>query len=621
MPNPRTTAWLAVAVAVCGLLLWTLQHQRPQVAEADASAASGVIFPHGFGDVESVIVEHGGFRTDLRLQGGGWRQAEPFAAEVDQVAVRKFLDALANAPLLERLTLEELRRRELQLKDFGLAPAQTRVVIRNAASRIELCFGNRTPDGGEVYLYVDTASQVLVTPQSVLDAVPVSLENIRDRALLSGGRQPVTVLELRRANLPFVKLARTDAGWQLTQPLLAPADAERVDSLLACLRQARIEAFIWPSGATNGFEQTSGSLRSRLALYGLDAESSVQVQFWEAGGPAGVRLSFGKGVDGHAGWIYALTADGQSVVAVTNTVVAALLATPTDLRDRRLFRETPDEVLGVQLRFADQLVECRRDEQRAWALVSPLQDAADQGQVERLLLGILRLRADHIVEPPAGVPERGVPVPPVCVLELTLTSQVRRVTLTPDAQPGWTDLVFTNAAARYVVATSNLPPAVLAPSAAYGLRDRLVMAVATASVRRVSVRRGQDDETVERVPDGDTWQVSGNPAGKAVSPEGLPAWLALCAALPAARIECLGAGARDLDRYGLSEPWMEIDVDLLSSEALRKAVLIGGSTRDGGRYAMLRGHDVIFVLGPETVRMLGSRLVQPVAVPAAAAAP
>lgn len=598
---------MAITVAVCGLLLWTLERWRPDGGAA--AGETGLLFPSGLGEVESVIVEQGAFRMDLRWQNGRWSQVEPFAAEVDQVAVRRMLDALSDMTVRERISLDELRRRELQLKDFGLSPAQTRVIVRTASRRIELGLGNRTPGGSEVYFYLDAAAQVQVTARTVLDAVPASLESVRDRALLRDSGRAATALELRRANQPYVKLIHGDSDWQMTQPYATAADPGLVENILASLHQARIEAFVWPSG-TNAAAQASGNLRSRLGIYGLDAESAVQVQFWETGGPAGVRLRFGKAVDGCPGWIYALTADEQSVVAVTNGLLPALLATPSELRDHRLFRESPEEITRVQLRFADQLVECRRDEKRRWTLVSPQQDAADQEQVGRLLVGLLRLRAQQVVEPAAGTaPESGTPSHPVCVVELATAERAIRFAVAPGEAAGQMDVVFTNAATRYVVAASNLPPAVLAPAAAFGLRDRIILAVATTAARRLTVRRDTATEVVERLPDSDLWQVSGTPAGAAVATEALQAWLLLLTSLPAARIERLGADARELDAYGLAAPAMEINVDLLSADALRKVLLIGRATADGGRYALLRGHDVVFVLGPDTLRVIERRLV------------
>jgi hypothetical protein len=614
VPNWRTTMWMAGAATLCGLLLWTLEHWSASNGP-EVSDAPGMLFPRGLGDVDSLLVEQGSFRMGLQRQAGRWSQVEPFAAEVDQVAVRRMLDALADITVRERISLDELRRRALQLKDFGLSPAQTRVVLRGGARRVELDFGHRTPDGGEVYFYLDAASQVLVTPRAALDAVPLSLETVRERALLHDAGRAIAALELRRAGMPYIRLARAAGDWQMTQPYAAAADPARVEAILSGLHQARIEAFVWPSG-TNAAEQAAGSLRSRLGIYGLDADAAVQVQLWEGNGAAGVRLRFGRAVEGRPGLVYALTADEQSVVAVTNAVLAPLLAMPSDLRDRRLFRETPDEIARVQLRFAEQLIECRRDEKRRWSLVSPQQDAADQEQVGRLLVGLLRLQAQHVVDPPAGtVVEVGLPTNALCVVELGSAARTNRFAVTPGETAGLLDVVFTNAPTRYLVVASNLPAAVLAPAGAFALRDRTVLAVSTSAVKRITVRRDAETEAVERVPDSDVWQVATAPAGKAVAADALLAWLGLLNDLAAARIERLGATARDLEGYGLAEPAMEIDVDLLTADALRKVLLVGRPTADGSRFAQLRGHDVVFVLAPETMRIIARRLVQPVAAP------
>ena len=84
-----------MAVAICGLLLWTLR-QWGGAGGGLSSDTPGLLFPRGLGEVDSLIVERGAFRMDLRWQDGRWRQMEPFAAEVDQVVVRRMLDALAH---------------------------------------------------------------------------------------------------------------------------------------------------------------------------------------------------------------------------------------------------------------------------------------------------------------------------------------------------------------------------------------------------------------------------------------------------------------------------------------------------------------------------------------------
>ena len=199
----------------------------------------------------------------------------------------------------------------------------------------------------------------------------------------------------------------------------------------------------------------------------------------------------------------------------------------------------------------------------------------------------------------------------VCVVDLDTSTRAIRFAVMNGVSAENRDIVFTNAPTRYVVAASNLPAVVLSLSAAYGLRDRMVLAAPTSAVQRV--RRGENTESVERAIEGNGWQVSGGPVGKVVANEALASWLSLLSGLRSARIERLGAATRELERFGLSSPAMEIDVDLRATDALRKVLLVGAATPDGGRYAQLRGHDAIFVLGPDTMRVINLPLVQNVA--------
>ena len=613
MSGVRTTLTLAAAVAVCGALLWTLERWRPAPPAGDTLATTR-LFPRGFGDVESLIVEREAFRAEIGRRGGRWFQTAPFVAELDQPAVRRLLDTIADAPLLDRIALGEMRRRQLSLADFGLTPAAVRVVVRTRERRIEICLGRSTPGGGEVYGYLDAADRVFVTSRAVQDAVPTALAGIRERALLREGLLPVAAVELRRPGTSYLKVVRGGGGWQLTQPVAAPADQDAVMRVVDALRQARIEAFVWPAG-TNNAAAAPGDLRTRLALYGLDADNAVQVQLWESGSPVGTRLRFGRPAEEYPGCLYALTADEQGVVAVSNAILPVVQATPADLRDKRLFVGQPPDIDRLQLRFSDLLVECRRDTQRRWTLVSPLEDAADQEQVSRLLMGLWRLKADRVLDI-AGAAV-GPAASPVCVVELSETSRVSRLTVARYAQPGWMELTLDDIAARYLVATGGLPAAIMSPTAAYGLRDRLILAAASNTVRRLTAKRGERSETVERTPDGTAWQVAGVPPGLAPAPNVPEAWVTLFGGLTAMRIERLGTGARDLARFGLGAPWLEIAIETpAAAESLRKVLLVGAATPDGGRFAMLRGHDAVFVLGPESLRVLGLSLVQ-IAAPAA----
>ncbi|MDD5708882.1 MAG: DUF4340 domain-containing protein, partial [Kiritimatiellae bacterium] len=94
----------------------------------------------------------------------------------------------------------------------------------------------------------------------------------------------------------------------------------------------------------------------------------------------------------------------------------------------------------------------------------------------------------------------------------------------------------------------------------------------------------------------------------------LDAWLELLSRLRAARIETLRPSA-DHDPYGLTSPYLEATIDLIAEDALRRVLRVGEITPKGERYAVVKGYETVFVLAPETVRLLDQSLVRP-AIPA-----
>jgi len=66
-----------------------------------------------------------------------------------------------------------------------------------------------------------------------------------------------------------------------------------------------------------------------------------------------------------------------------------------------------------------------------------------------------------------------------------------------------------------------------------------------------------------------------------------------------------------IDAYGFRIPWLEISVDVEADDAMRKTILVGKEAGFGKRYAMVRGLDVLFVLGQEELQVLSQRLVEP----------
>lgn len=614
MRRIRTIVVLLAGVGACLIVLRladTPQWSRRKNGQARATR----LIPYRFDEANSVVVERGGMRLDLQRTGTRWTLTQPVATGADTSQVMRFLDQLEEAPLWDRLPLHDLRRRQLTMADFGLAPPLARVVVRGPLYRIEVAFGMATPDGKGVYAALDSANNVVwVTDSQIYRALPSTTEQWRDRSLLQELTGKVVALELRRPGVPFIKVVQNSDGWQFVQPFVGRASGQAINAAVASLLSARIERFIF-SGTADGTEKTVGDdMRTRLVFYGLDTESAVQAQLWDSGNPAGVRVRFGRDVEGNSGLVYALTPGDDSVVAVSNSVLQGLPLGVAAIRNRKLFDHTSAVLRRLNIQYADETVTLER-RNGTWRMTAPVGSGVDEPLVKELVASLLTLQAEKLIDPDNPVAPVANDGGPLCRFEVVFADGVtQRVTVAQSAYTeGYYDLVANESPTVYVVASSNMPPQLTRKAGVLDLTDQTMLILPAQSIRRVTAKGLDRLETIERkgVAGDEQWVSAEGTADIEV----LRAWAALFTNWRAERVVRLGASAQDLVKFGMGEPALEITIDVDSEAAVRQSVLVGRPTVNGGRYASVRGHDVIYEITAATVGLLERSLVTPVPMP------
>ncbi len=607
MGNRRTILILLAAIGCGAALLWWAGEGGPSPAEEVARGARLVGQP--FDALQRLTLERGETRLVVARRAGRWELEAPFAAQVDQGAMARLTDALEAARVTDALSLLDVRRRELSLRDFGLAPAVAHVLLEGAGWQAGVQIGAASPLGAEGYVRLDGAGRLLSVPASLHRAIPLSADDLRSRKLLRGERARVRAIDVRIPGKPFVRLSKESGTWRLVQPVAAPASDERVETLLEALDAARVERFVWPT-VSNVLDVVGAetALNGRLSLYGLGSETAVQLQLQEAYSEVPTRVSFGREFEGHSELCYVLLPGGEAIGTVSNAVVRAVSLTPSDLRDPRLFFERPDTVRRLTVYFGDLLFVVSRTN-GVWNLQSPVSDVADGVAVGDAVGQLLRLRADTVSE--QGQEASGERAVPLSHVEVATDQSSWRFSITPeDFEATHYRIVFTNSPTVFRVASSNVPPALVSLSGLLGFRDKAVLGLLAGSVRRIAVRRGETGESLQRADGEEAWRLGEGMRGR-VESERVASWLAQVCALRADRVEKLGLTAAEAEVYGLRVPWLEVSLDVETADALRKTLLVGKEAGFGKRYAAVRGLDVLFVLDQAALELLESRLVDP----------
>ena len=612
MANRRIILLLVFGIALCALLLWGLQRRERLFPGKNKTPA--VLLEQSLAGVDRVTVERGDARIGLLLQDGRWVMVAPFQAQVDQGAVSRLLDVFESARVKDSLVFQELRNRELSLKEFGLSPANTHVVLEGPRQRDEYLFGAFTPLGSEVYVRMNLAEQILVVAASLYDAVPRTADDLRSRKLVHCDRALVRTLEVRTPGRPFLQLSKDTGTWRLVQPAPAPASDVKIEALIDTLYEARVSRFIWPTVSNvMDIAETEAAVKTRMGVYGLEPDTGVQVQLQEKGAASPAKIVFGHPLGESAGLTYALLPGGDAIGAVSNAVVDAFLLTVADLRDTRLFFESPPSVRRFQVYFGDVLFVLTQTN-GLWRLETPVADVADQVVVRDTVERLLRLNAESIDSDAASEARRvnNEQNLPISHVELFTDQASWRFSISPDDIEGkFLRVTFTNAPAVFRVASSNVPPALVSMIGLLGLRDKTLLALPAVSLRRIALKReGQPAETVERGKDDSVWRLGGGMTGKIVAAR-LEALVTRLGGLRADRVESLGVMSDKIDAYGFRIPWLEVSVDVEADDAMRKTILVGKEAGFGKRYAMVRGLDVLFVLGQEELQVLSERLVEP----------
>ena len=252
--------------------------------------------------------------------------------------------------------------------------------------------------------------------------------------------------------------------------------------------------------------------------------------------------------------VWAVTPEG-AVVHVGKDILEQCRIRQKTLEDTRIFPVDASLVTSISVSEGfPAYVISRSGASAPWSMVSPVGSLADAKVVDVLLSRMLSLRsADLVSEKSEG-----------SVL-VSVGSSV------------------TNFSARHVSALALTQDLRFAD-----MLDKTMVRCCKERIKRIFVKPSA----------GEGWNASLSVDALALLDEGIAA----------ERVETVVLRPDDFDRYGFGRPAYVISFELNDDASSLKRMLIGSVAPDGGRYAMIGGMDVAYVLSASTV----SRLTKPV---------
>jgi hypothetical protein len=602
----RTTATLLALVLALGAYIWFVERSGP--ASAERRQQSRLALRVNPDTATSLSVRAGEVSFECRREDGVWILVQPIRGRAESGWVERLLWGLEGLSRGDVITGDQRKAWERSAADYGLDAPRARITVGDGKKETTLVIGRDSPLGRQLYVQREGRDDIMVTDAEVLDWIPKSVAELRDRQVFTGDSFQAARLEIRRPE-GFLQLARGDGGeWKIQQPFPMRADRAAVGGLLQKLLGLRIEEFVVDA-------------LSDPAAYGLDA-ASAEVSLWMGDKDAGQTLSLGKKVEKNPAWVYARLAAFDSVYAVSADIMDVLSVKSDALRDRRLTGLPSYEVVHLQVSGPGGSLDVRREAGRTWSLVKPVTWVADAERVEEFVRAWadarveefddnvesnrlesfrahapwrLRLASQSWTNPEAASSSLPLAVPQQVDLYVDGGERADRLTVSVEGQPG-----------LYTIPAAGPP---LSSDPLY-FRDRKVLNIPVSDLRTITLVGGGESQKVARD------EAGGFVATRRDQVADEEAVANILNLLERFRVEYFVAqDPRDLAEYGLKDPEWVLSLGLSGASGIEKALLIGRAAPDG-RYAMTRGEDVVFVVDAALPLMLERPLVRAVGKPA-----
>jgi len=244
-----------VFFALAGTLYWS-EHRKPADAGSTVSAdappsilkldeASVTKLTWKRKDADQVAIE--------KDSSGNWRITEPESLGADQSTVSGTLSALSN------LTSDRLvEEKASDVKRYGLdqSPVDLKITDKGNKSR-ELQLGDETPTGNAVYAKLADDPRVFTIASYVKSNLDRSLNDLRDKRLLTVNSDKVSRIELLKKK-ELIEFGRDKNEWQIIKPRPLRADSSQIGDLLQKLVDARMDLSATDSkGAASTFASSA----------------------------------------------------------------------------------------------------------------------------------------------------------------------------------------------------------------------------------------------------------------------------------------------------------------------------------------------------------------------------
>ena len=604
MKTHRTTYTLLILFFASLLVLWGLEYLGVRTRNENILRES-LILPElletGPSGIRKLSIERGKERIvfERRKTGAGrWQMVEPLnvAAEPSRLEtlvrnlkeLRRSLDAgsmtgpPANFGLDQPEAIVRLWGSENEGRPVSEKPVAT-IEIGKTVKRLR-------------YVRPLGSGTIEVADAKLLNAVDQPLVEWRERSVLPLATFQVDSFSIKRG-ARLIRVNRSRSGrFRVVEPIVAPADDPKVESLLAAFASLRV------ADGAKGFVAEDAR---DLSKYGLSPPSAIVELTTNQEKDKPLVLEIGKPVPNQPDRIYVRQGDQDDVVVVNAQPLAELPQSSIALRSQKVSDFAPIAVSEIRIKTPTQSFLLKK-ESNEWIQKEPREEKADAHTVAALLKQLESLQTSEFLTPDkVRDPKLNPPLSTIQIRETRLGRTAATTTideLVLDLHIGRLDaarkVFYAQLDKDEVILTVPDTLLEVLPKNAMAFRDRSMGTTSPADVRKLIITRaGRTDELVpEQSGEPNRWRMR-RPIDAAADSRSITQILAILSNLRADNI--VADTKKDATKLGLDQPLLEV---VWETDQLHRLKVGAQVPNEASYYATTEDQPFVFTLRAETLK-------------------
>jgi hypothetical protein len=449
---------------------------------------------------------------------------------------------------------------------------------------------------GVRYVRAGQNGSIEIADAKLLTALDQAPAEWRERVVMGTATFQISSIAIKRPT-GVIRADRGRAGrWRLVEPVVAPADGAKVESLLAALSSLRV------TDGASGF--AADDVRD-FSPYGLSPPAATVELTATGDARHPLVLEIGKAVPGRPDRVYVRQGDQDDVITVDAKPLADLPQTSLALRSKRIADFNPAAVSEIRLKTQTMTFRLEK-ESNVWMLKAPHEEKADPVTVLSLLKEIGSMETSEFFEP--GKVRDPQVSPPLMTIQIREQGLFRK-----DSVRDSNELVLDLRLGRYdaarkvffaqlendqvILALADTLLKVL-PKNAMAFRERALNSSNPAGAKKLIITRaGRTDELVpEQTGEPNRWRMR-RPIDGPADARSITQILAILANLRAE--DYVADSQQDAAKFGLENPLLEVEWE---TDRMHRLTVGAQVPRTPSYYAAMDDQPFVFTLKAETLK-------------------